>query len=438
MLRPGAYPEAGWTGGMAAGGRWSADEAGVAMVSAAPRRVSSGPLHTLGYTLLALVIFFTCFTFMKPSPYDFLALPTIALWFLLGIRLYRSTILIVALLLTYLSAIVIALIPYLDETNSVEWTYQAIYLGLTGIFFVMFFSDETSDRVGFVLKAYLAGALFAAICGIFSYFDVLGEDVLFKMDGRASGVFQDPNLLGSFLILSVLYLIRRMLVGETRRNFLSATALLVLLACVFLSFSRGSWGACLLGICLTIGLTWATSPSRAIRRRIARLSALTVLVGALLIGGLLSMEGVSERFTDRAQVTKDYDEGETGRFGNQRRGIPMLIDRPLGFGPLRWRVVFDLEPHNSYIGGFANGGWLGGFAFVSIVLTSIFVGFRLCLKQSPYQGLAQIVFPALLMFFLQAFQIDIEKWRHVYMMLGMLWGLEAARVRWVFQQRSPT
>jgi hypothetical protein len=215
-------------------------------------------------------------------------------------------------------------------------------------------------------------------------------------------------------------------------------ALLVLLACVFLSFSRGSWGACLLGICLTIGLTWATSPSRAVRRRIARLSALTVLVGALLIGGLLSMDGVSERFTDRAQVTKDYDEGETGRFGNQRRGIPMLIDRPLGFGPLRWRVVFDLEPHNSYIGGFANGGWLGGFAFLSIVLTSIFVGFRLCLKPSPYQGLAQIVFPALLMFFLQAFQIDIEKWRHVYMMLGMLWGLEAARVRWLFQQRSTT
>jgi hypothetical protein len=26
-------------------------------------------------------------------------------------------------------------------------------------------------------------------------------------------------------------------------------------------------------------------------------------------------------------------------------------------------------------------------------------------------------------------QIDVEKWRHVYMMLGMVWALEAARLR---------
>jgi hypothetical protein len=35
------------------------------------------------------------------------------------------------------------------------------------------------------------------------------------------------------------------------------------------------------------------------------------------------------------------------------------------------------------------------------------------------------------MFFLQAFQIDVDHWRHVYMLLGMVWGLEAARVTWV-------
>lgn len=413
---------AGWAGGTFDG---------AAATTARGGGASRGPVHTLGYALFALFIFFTCFTFMKPSPYDFLALPTILLWFLLDIKVYRATIIIVALLLIYLAALLVALVPYFDEPVPVEWTYQSVYLVITGVFFVMFFSDDTAYRVEFGLKAYLACCLFAATCGIFSYFDVVGEGVLFKMDGRASGVFQDPNLLGSFLILSALYLIRNLLVGETRRVLWSVAALLVLLACIFLSFSRGSWGACVVGIGLTVALTWATSPSRAVRRRIARLSALAVLGAALLIGGLMTLDGVSERFTDRAQVTKEYDEGETGRFGNQRRGIPMLIDRPLGFGPLRWRLVFDLEPHNSYIGGFANGGWLGGFAFLSIVLTSTFVGFRLCLRPSPFQRHAQIVFPALLMFFLQAFQIDIEKWRHVYMMLGMVWGLEAARMRWI-------
>lgn len=412
---------------MAAGWAGSTFDGGAATSA---RHAISAPLESLGYLLFALFIFFTCFTFMKPSPYDFLAPPTILLWFLLDIRLYRATIIIVALLLIYLAAILVSLIPYFDEALPVEWTYQTVYLGITGIFFVMFFSDDTAKRVTFGLKAYLAGCLFAAICGILSYFDIIGEAILYKMDGRASGVFQDPNLLGSFLILSALYLIRGLLVGETRRVFLSVAALLVILACVFLSFSRGSWGACVIGIALTVGLTWATTPSRIVRRRIARLSALAMVVGALLIGGLLSVDSIAERFTDRAQVTKSYDEGETGRFGNQRRGIPMLIDRPLGFGPLRWRLVFDLDPHNTYIGGFANGGWIGGFAFLGIVLTTTFVGFRLCLQPSPYQGLSQVVFPALLMFFLQAFQIDIEKWRHVYMMLGMVWGLEAGRLAW--------
>ncbi len=63
------------------------------------------------------------------------------------------------------------------------------------------------------------------------------------------------------------------------------------------------------------------------------------------------------------------------------------------------------------------------------MLTTGFVGFRLLVRPSPFRAHAQIVWPALLMFFLQAFQIDIEKWRHVYMMLGMVWALEAARLR---------
>jgi hypothetical protein len=108
----------------------------------------------------------------------------------------------------------------------------------------------------------------------------------------------------------------------------------------------------------------------------------------------------------------------------------MLIDDPLGMGPLRWRLNFGLEPHNSYIGSFANGGWVGGVVFTGLVLVTGFVGFRLMSQDTPFRRHAQIVWPALLMFFLQAFQIDVEKWRHVYMMLGMVWGLEAARLAW--------
>src|SRR3954453_9974416 len=47
-------------------------------------------LEAIGYTLLALSIFFICFTFLRPSPYDFIAIPAMALWLALGIRLHRG------------------------------------------------------------------------------------------------------------------------------------------------------------------------------------------------------------------------------------------------------------------------------------------------------------------------------------------------------------
>ncbi|MFO1136887.1 MAG: hypothetical protein U1E30_17045 [Rhodoblastus sp.] len=53
------------------------------------------------------------------------------------------------------------------------------------------------------------------------------------------------------------------------------------------------------------------------------------------------------------------------------------------------------------------------------------------LKPSPYRDYAQMVFPALLALLLQGFQIDIDHWRQLFLMCGLLWGLETARRRWI-------
>jgi hypothetical protein len=356
-------------------------------------------------------------------------------WLVLGVRLHRSSVPFVALLLFYKVSLVIALVPDFAEADPTLWTIQSLYLMITAIFFVMFFAHQTERRVELTMKAYLASCVFAAAAGIVSYFSDTG--ILFVMDGRAAGVFEDPNVLGSFLVLGVLYLLRGMMTGERRHPLIAAACLILLLACVFLSFSRGSWGALVVGSAMMTAMTFATSDTR-VRRRIVALGLVGVAAGTILLLGLLSVGDVGERFADRAQLTQSYDEGVTGRFGNQMRSIPMLIERPEGFGPLRFRLVFGIEPHNSYIGGFANGGWVGGLAFIGLVLVTTFVGFRLCLSPSPFQRQAQIVFPALLMFFLQALQIDIDHWRHVYIMLGMVWGLEAGRCRWLATRSATT
>jgi hypothetical protein len=173
-----------------------------------------------------------------------------------------------------------------------------------------------------------------------------------------------------------------------------------------------------------------TADSRAMRLRIAFSAAAVAAAVSVGLFAALSDDSVREYFMKRAAATQDYDEGPTGRFGNQLRSIPMLLERPNGFGPLRFRRIFGIEPHNSYVNAFASNGWLGGFAFIGLALTTAFVGFRLCLTRSPYMRQGQLIWPAMFVFFLQAFQIDIDHWRYFFIYLGAVWGLEVGRRKW--------
>src|SRR3954454_14121599 len=132
-------------------------------------------LEAVAYVLLALTIITICVTFLKPSPYDFTAIASMGLWIALGIRIHRAMVPFLGLLLLYHLGLLMALVPYFDEANPVEWTFQSVYLMCTAIFFAMFCAGETARRVTFILNAYVASSVFAAAAGVLVYFDLLGE-----------------------------------------------------------------------------------------------------------------------------------------------------------------------------------------------------------------------------------------------------------------------
>jgi len=367
---------------------------------------------------------------VEPSPYDFVSLVAMPLWFFGGFSVQRSFALFGFLLIAYTVSGFLALIPFWNNESSSLYMYQSAYLTLTSLFFALFTANRTQVRAEVIVWGYTAGAVIASVCALIGYFDVGGLGETFSRWGRASGTFKDPNVFGSFIIMGALYLAQNLIFARTRRVLLTIGLLAIIAAGIFLSFSRGSWGAAALSMGLMMGAAFFTTDDRKLKGRITLTAIVAVALGVIVVLVLLSIEETHEFFLKRASVTQDYDEGETGRFGNQMRSIPMLLERFGGFGPLRFRYIFELEPHNSYIGAFANGGWIGGFLFILIVGVTTFIGFRLMFKASPYQRPAQVVFPALLAFFLQAFQIDIDHWRHVLLMLGVVWGLEAARQKW--------
>lgn len=396
---------------------------------ASPQRLSER------YQLLvnALVwVFVACgaIALIEPSPYDIASVIALPVWLFGGFSVHRSFVLFYFLVVAYALVGFLALIPYWTDGDAVLYQYQTAYLVVTGLFFALFTSERSLARAEILLQGFIAGCLVAAAVGIAGYFDLGGTGKTFATYGRAAGTFKDPNVFGSYLYLGALYLMQGLLLGRSRHWLLSLAALGVIVAGIFLSFSRGSWGATIFAVGFMVTASYATAQTSRARRRIAVIAIAALAIAVLVVLALLSIEQTRELFLQRAALTQEYDQGETGRFGNQLRSLPLLLERFGGFGPLRFRLVFGLEPHNSYIGAFANGGWIGGLLFMLLVGVTSYIGVRVMFLRSPYQRLAQVFVPALIAFFLQAFQIDIDHWRHVWLMMGAVWGLEAARQRW--------
>lgn len=361
---------------------------------------------------------------VEPSPYELVFLLAVFVFALTGIRFSQKLLPMALLLLLYNIGGTFALIPWMDDAAAVRFTAVSVYLMITAIFLAAIMADDALGRLETLRKGYLFAAWGAGFAGLLGYFDVGGLGAIFSLYGRASGTFKDPNVLGPFLVLPIVFVLQHILIG--RLGLLRGLLLMsVPLAALFLTFSRGAWGNLAASVLLMVGLTFLTAPSAAGRARIVALTltALGLLTVALLVA--LSFESIRSVFEVRASLVQEYDGGVTGRFGNQLRSIPLLLDEPNGFGPLRFRWLFPEDPHNVYINAFASYGWLGGFSWLALMAATCLVGWRLVFQRSPRQSHAIVLWSVLFVTILQGLQIDTDHWRHMYLMLGLVWGLAA-------------
>ncbi len=400
-----------------------------------PRRIRTIRYETLLRWVFAAFIFTGCIAIIEPSPYDLLSLMFLPLLAFSGFKIYRLHVPILVLWLLYLIAGFAALMPHWGEIDPTMFQFQSLYLIITFVMFLLFLSQNSEERSELALKAFTAGCILSAIIGLAGFLDVAGlKATRTAYEGRVNGLFKDPNVFGSYMILGAVYLLQLLVLDLTRKKLLTAFGLVLVMTGIFLSFSRGSIAATIFASGMIILLGFLTCGSSRIRRRIM----LSILVGlaaiAIAAAIALSIETVRTLIELRFNPVQEYDGGHTGRFGNQLRSIPMMLDLPNGFGPLRFRLTFDLDPHSSYINAFASYGWLGGFSWFVIVGMTCLIGFRLMIVASPYRRLAQVWFSALFVLLVQAFQIDIDHWRWIFLCFAAVWALETARVRWLATQ----
>ncbi|MBI3673097.1 MAG: O-antigen ligase family protein [Rhizobiales bacterium] len=311
------------------------------------------------------------------------------------------------------------------EDQAGMFVLTSTYMAVAAVFCALLIAEDPLRRWPVFANGYVVGAVIASVIGILSYFNIAGLGFLSPLQ-RATGTFKDPNVLSTYLLLPGLILIQGFMLGTRGHKLLRLLSLVVILAAIFLAFSRGAWISFLAAALLMIVLTFTLTPSAPLRSRIVLLSILGVLAIAAMVAFLLSFDTVRSLFLDRLTLEKNYDAGETGRFGNQVNSIPYLLQLPLGFGPTMFGKIMGADPHNTFLNAFSSYGWLGGISYLALILSTIYIGLKTVFIRTPWQNISIVVFCPLLTTILQGVQIDTDHWRHFYWMLGLMWGLAAA------------
>ena len=184
-----------------------------------------------------------------------------------------------------------------------------------------------------------------------------------------------------------------------------------------------------------LALTFLTTTSANQRLRIVLIAMGGVAAVAMLLAALLSIDAVANLFKERVSLEQQYDVGQMGRFGRHALGALLALDVPFGIGPMQFSKIFPEDPHNSYLNAFMSGGWLAGVTYPTLVLITLAFGLRYSLVATPRQPIMIAVYSAYTGMMIESLIIDSDHWRHVFLLLGVLWGLIIATRAAVVRRR---
>jgi hypothetical protein len=377
--------------------------------------------------VLWLFLAVSAFAAIEPSPYEAMFFVALLAFAPGGLRFDRAMTPLIVALAIYDAGGMLSLVPFVDESESVTFIAITIYITLTTLFFAGVVAAAPGERMATIRSGYIVAGVIAAVLGILGYFDVAGTGDYFTLydNSRAMGPFKDPNVYGPFLVPPIVWLCQDLILRQAR-PFVAAVKLAVLLFGLLLSFSRGAIIDFIASGALLLGLTFLTATSARQRARTVAIAAILIALVGVLVAAALSVPEIRDFALERSSLSEDYDSGAQGRFGNQLRSIPMLLELPFGFGPLRFGHIFPQDPHEVFISAFASFGWLGGLAFLAFIAATLYFGWRLSFRRSPLQPQVVALWSALLPQLLQGVQIDTGHWRHLFLMCGCLYGLAAA------------
>jgi len=150
----------------------------------------------------------------------------------------------------------------------------------------------------------------------------------------------------------------------------------------------------------------------------------------VLLAIALQFEAISGLFSERAKVVQAYDGNRLGRFARHAIGFSWAVEMPLGMGPLQFGLTLGADTHNIWLKSLMAYGWIGFISFLTLVLWTLIGGFKLLFRPRPWQPYFIIAYSVFVGHIIIAWVIDIDHWRHFFLIIGILWGCMVLEKRW--------
>ena len=401
------------------------------LTSPTETQLNAARINLIAVAAIACGVFMSGFVINEPSPYELVMVPVMGVAFLCGLRLSSITMIPLSLFVVILVGGLLTFTQIRDY--SVAPMYYAVtgFLALTTVFFAAAIEAKPS-LLRPIFFAYVLAAMGTGALGTLGYLGLLPGGEIFTLYGRAKGAFKDPNVFGPYLVLPSLYLLYRMVVGKMSDIIRFSPFFLFIMLALFLSFSRAAWGLMVFCSLMLVMLLFVSSTDQKFRVKIilASIAATVLLVIALIIA--LQIPAISDIFVQRAKVVQDYDGARVGRFARHAIGFWLALEKPLGIGPLEFGQIYGEDTHAMWLKALMDYSWLGFFGWLTLFAWTLAAGFKILLRPRPWQPYLLCAWIVFLGHVLTGIVIDTDKWRHVYLIIGIIWGcvgLEAKHQR---------
>jgi O-antigen ligase len=409
------------------------------------------------HVTLYITILSSFFVVIEPAPYEYLAAVLGFACVLARVSISRFVLPLLALLLIRELGGAIGLLKILelgwmrtagdptvqdqtvDYPDSMRFLAISFYLGLTGVLFGCIVAQDTMSRIATLRSAFMTAAVVTSTIGtlgyFYQYFNFIPGLDFFILDPRATGGFKGPNDMGSFLIAPVMWLIQGFIVDKVRLR--DVVASVIIFTGLLLTFSRGAWGSGLVSAALLLYLLFLTQSDRRTRNRLL-LCVVGGIAAALAIFMLLtSIDTVSQMLTERSHLQAyDVNADNRSRLLLQEDSLHEIFDHPLGMGPWGFAHATNWVSHNTFLSTTLNYGWIGGTAYLTLIVLTLAVGFRALWIRTSWQPFLIATYVSFIAMVLEGFWGDTDHWRHFYILVGCVWGLAAATQNVDWRERA--